>query len=60
MHVLPLPDSSAIDTHASAPVHDLRRVSIHPGHWYPLAWSNEVRQGKSVGVHFAGDPIVLV
>lgn len=39
---------------------DLRRVPIHPDHWYPLAWSREVRKGRAHGVHFAGDPIVLV
>jgi len=39
---------------------DLRRVDIHPDHWYPLAWSREVKRGKAHGVRFAGDPIVLV
>src|SRR5579871_3694067 len=42
-----------------APVRDLRRVAIHPDHWYPLAWSHEVKRGKTLGVTFAGDPIVL-
>ncbi|SMG58351.1 aromatic ring-hydroxylating oxygenase subunit alpha [Paraburkholderia susongensis] len=42
-----------------APVRDLRRVGIHPDHWYPLAWSQEVKRGKTHGVTFAGDPIVL-
>ncbi|KAA1010898.1 aromatic ring-hydroxylating dioxygenase subunit alpha [Paraburkholderia panacisoli] len=42
-----------------APVRDLRRVGIHPDHWYPLAWSHEVKRGKTHGVTFAGDPIVL-
>ncbi len=60
MHAVPLLDSSAIDPPASAPVRDLRRVPIHPDHWYPLAWSSEVRRGKALGVHFAGDPIVVV
>ncbi len=61
MHAVPLLDSNAIDPPpASAPVRDLRRVPIHPDHWYPLAWSSEVRRGKALGVHFAGDPIVLV
>ncbi len=44
----------------SAPKHDLRRVDAHPDHWYPVAWSREVKRGKAVGVRFAGDPIVLV
>lgn len=60
MHALPLPDSSAIDLPASASACDLRRVPIHPDHWYPLAWSHEVKRGKALGVQFAGDPIVLV
>jgi phenylpropionate dioxygenase-like ring-hydroxylating dioxygenase large terminal subunit len=42
-----------------APVRDLRRVGIHPDYWYPLAWSREVKAGKTHGVTFAGDPIVL-
>jgi phenylpropionate dioxygenase-like ring-hydroxylating dioxygenase large terminal subunit len=42
-----------------APVRDLRRVGIHPDYWYPLAWSREVKRGKTHGVTFAGDPIVL-
>ncbi|SIT35504.1 Rieske (2Fe-2S) domain protein [Paraburkholderia ribeironis] len=41
------------------PERDLRRVGIHPDHWYPLAWSREVKRGKTHGVTFAGDPIVL-
>ncbi|SDR42102.1 hypothetical protein SAMN05443245_5799 [Paraburkholderia fungorum] len=49
------PDVAAND----APVRDLRRVGIHPDYWYPLAWSHEVKAGKTHGVTFAGDPIVL-
>ena len=44
---------------ALAPL-DLRRVGAHPDHWYPLAWSREVKAGKAIGVSFAGEPIVLV
>jgi phenylpropionate dioxygenase-like ring-hydroxylating dioxygenase large terminal subunit len=43
-----------------AATRDLRRVPIHPDHWYPLAWSREVKAGQTHGVQFAGDPIVLV
>ena len=56
---------AAAHTHApgqaanDAPVRDLRRVGIHPDYWYPLAWSHEVKRGKTHGVTFAGDPIVL-
>jgi phenylpropionate dioxygenase-like ring-hydroxylating dioxygenase large terminal subunit len=38
---------------------DLRRVGTHPDYWYPAAWSHEVRSGKTLGVRFAGEPIVL-
>ena len=43
-----------------APVRDLRRVGIHRNHWYPLAWSREVKPGRSVAARFAGEPIVIV
>ncbi len=55
MRAMPYLDGST----SEAPVRDLRRVPIHPDHWYPLAWSREVKAGKALGVHFAGDPIVL-
>jgi len=57
--------TSQIGAHAAghatsgAPVRDLRRVAIHPDYWYPLAWSHEVKRGKTHGVTFAGEPIVL-
>src|SRR5882757_11305170 len=38
---------------------DLRRVGAHPDHWYAVAWSDELKQGKTLGRRFAGDPIVL-
>ncbi|MGU7784941.1 Rieske 2Fe-2S domain-containing protein [Burkholderia sp. PU8-34] len=60
MRAVPLPDNRAIEPPASAPVRDLRRVPIHPDHWYPLAWSHELKRGKTLGARFAGDPIVLV
>jgi len=64
MHVVPPPDRSTLDTpsdaSAEAPLRDLRRVPVHPDHWYPLAWSREVKRGKAHGVRFAGEPIVLV
>ncbi|AZG14544.1 aromatic ring-hydroxylating oxygenase subunit alpha [Cupriavidus pauculus] len=52
---IPAPPAAA----APAP-RDLRRVPIHPDHWYPLAWSRELKAGRALGVRFAGDPIVLV
>jgi phenylpropionate dioxygenase-like ring-hydroxylating dioxygenase large terminal subunit len=38
---------------------DLRRVGAHPDHWYPLAWSDELKAGRALGRRFAGDPIAL-
>ena len=39
---------------------DLRKVSAHPDYWYPVAWSREVKPGKTFATRFAGEPIVLV
>jgi len=39
---------------------DLRRVGSHPDHWYPVAWSRELKAGKTYATKFAGTPIVLV
>ncbi len=39
---------------------DLRKTGIHPNYWYPLARSRDLRPGKTLGVHFAGEPIVLI
>ena len=39
---------------------DLRRVGAHPDHWYPLAWSDELKPGKALGKRFAGQPIALI
>jgi phenylpropionate dioxygenase-like ring-hydroxylating dioxygenase large terminal subunit len=39
---------------------DLRRVGAHPDYWYPLAWSRELKPGRSLATRFAGDPILLV
>lgn len=44
----------------AAPTGDLRRIGAHPDHWYPIAWSHEVKSGKTFAAHFAGEPIVLV
>ena len=42
------------------PGRDLRCVGSNPSHWYPLAWSRELKAGSTLAVAFAGDPIVLV
>ena len=44
--------------HVDSPL-DLRRIDAHPDFWYPVAWSHEVKPGKTRGVRFAGEPIVL-
>jgi len=41
-------------------MHDLRKVDADPDHWYPLAWSHEVKPGHAFAARFAGDPIILV
>ncbi|MGH6889957.1 MAG: Rieske 2Fe-2S domain-containing protein [Rhizomicrobium sp.] len=38
---------------------DLRRIDTHPDYWYPVAWSRDIKCGKTFGVRFAGEPIVL-
>ncbi|HZE44881.1 MAG TPA: hypothetical protein VE058_13900, partial [Steroidobacteraceae bacterium] len=43
----------------TANVVDLRRIGAHPDQWYPLAWSDELKVGKTLARRFAGDPIVL-
>jgi len=59
MHVVAPLDSNSTDNPSKPAVRDLRRVDIHPDYWYPLAWSREVKRGKTHAVRFAGDPIVL-
>ena len=39
---------------------DLRRTGLHPDHWYPLARARDLKPGKTLGVTFGGEPIVLV
>jgi phenylpropionate dioxygenase-like ring-hydroxylating dioxygenase large terminal subunit len=39
---------------------DLRRIGLHADFWYPVARSKTLKRGMTLGVHFAGDPIVLV
>src|SRR5579859_5363097 len=38
---------------------DLRLTGANPDYWYPLAWSHEIKPGKSLACRFAGSPIVL-
>ena len=54
-----MPD--AADTSSRDPsTFDLRRVGSHPDHWYPMAWSREIKPGKTYAARFAGTPIVIV
>jgi renierapurpurin 18,18'-hydroxylase len=39
---------------------DLRRVACNPNYWYPLAQARRLKRNTTLGVTFAGDPIVLV
>ncbi|ASC06458.1 aromatic ring-hydroxylating dioxygenase subunit alpha [Acetobacter pasteurianus] len=39
---------------------DLRRVRSNPNYWYPVAWSRELKPGKTIGTRYAGTPIALV
>jgi len=55
-----LPSTSAGARQVGGPERDLRRVGVHRDHWYPLAWSRDLKAGRSLAVRFAGDPIVLV
>jgi phenylpropionate dioxygenase-like ring-hydroxylating dioxygenase large terminal subunit len=38
---------------------DLRRIGAHPDYWYPVAWSDELKTGKTLGRRFAAEPIVI-
>ena len=48
------------DHSAHAKAADLRRTGLHPDFWYPVARARNLKPGKTLGMHFAGDPIVLV
>ncbi|MGA9027555.1 MAG: aromatic ring-hydroxylating dioxygenase subunit alpha [Steroidobacteraceae bacterium] len=49
----------SLNTANSPNAFDLRRIGAHPDHWYPLAWSHELKPGNTLGRQFAGQPIVL-
>jgi renierapurpurin 18,18'-hydroxylase len=62
MHAAPPLESEDASSGSTTPTprkRDLRRVDIHPDYWYPIAWSPEVKRGKTHGTTFGGDPIVL-
>ena len=39
---------------------DLRRTDSHPDHWYPIAWSDDVKRGAMLARCYAGEPIAIV
>ena len=47
-------------TTLATPPYDLRKIGAHPDHWYPIAWSHEIKPGKTYASSFAGEPIVVV
>ena len=53
-----LGDTEPMTGRSSAKV-DLRRVGAHPDYWYPVAWSDELKPGKTLPRRFAGEPIVI-
>ncbi|UGY14395.1 Rieske 2Fe-2S domain-containing protein [Bradyrhizobium septentrionale] len=50
----------SVEATASRSHSDLRKVGSHPDYWYPIAWSHELKPGRTFAGHFAGEPIVLV
>jgi phenylpropionate dioxygenase-like ring-hydroxylating dioxygenase large terminal subunit len=38
---------------------DLRRIGIHPDHWYPVARAAHLKTSRTLAVRFAGERIVL-
>jgi phenylpropionate dioxygenase-like ring-hydroxylating dioxygenase large terminal subunit len=39
---------------------DLRRTDSHPDHWYPIAWSEEIKPGSMIPRRYAGEPVAVV
>jgi len=60
---LPEPSEDAMQINAPqipADKPDLRRVRSDPNFWYPVAWSHELKRGKTIAKRYAGHPIALV
>ncbi len=55
-----MPSAPDLALEDDRPKRDLRRIGVHPAHWYPLAWSRELKPGRTYAARFAGDPVVLV
>ncbi|WP_370517886.1 Rieske 2Fe-2S domain-containing protein [Saccharibacter sp. 17.LH.SD] len=39
---------------------DLRLTDISPDFWYPIAWSKDLKRGKTIGRYFGKHPIALI
>jgi phenylpropionate dioxygenase-like ring-hydroxylating dioxygenase large terminal subunit len=39
---------------------DLRCTDSHPDQWYPIAWSEQVKPGKMLACHYAGEPVAVI
>ena len=52
--------SDDVDAFTNARPRDLRTVRADPNYWYPVAWSRELKRGKTIGTRYAGHPIALV
>lgn len=35
-------------------------IYAHPDHWYPIAWSRELKPGRTLRRRLAGEPVVVV
>jgi phenylpropionate dioxygenase-like ring-hydroxylating dioxygenase large terminal subunit len=53
-------DTAELPSSSTGPDINARRVKISPDHWYPVAWSRELKTAKPLAVRFSGAPIVLV
>lgn len=56
---LPIPATRDQNFDVGAP-RDLRRVGVQRDHWFPVAWSRELKPGRTLATRFAGEPIVLI
>jgi renierapurpurin 18,18'-hydroxylase len=50
----------AYQEQVSAGTRDLRTIDCDPDFWYPVAWSHELKAGKTIGTRFGGQPIALI
>ncbi|MFT9417707.1 Rieske 2Fe-2S domain-containing protein [Acetobacter sp.] len=58
--VPPSSDDTSFGAETRPDTTDIRRVRSNPDYWYPVAWSRELKPGKTIGTRYAGQPIALV